>query len=374
MAEYSRLASGKVSSVLTGAPTTVILPFIPDFIQISNATAAVAGAGVTSAYWETDMGQGAAFLNTFGTGEQFIAPVGGSSSGALVSGTGFSTFKGALALQYGPSLAIASFTKNAGAPVITTTGNHNLVSGNVVIFQGLKQSATTGMQQIAGIPFVVTVTGATTFTIQWDNSGSNYTALSGSPAGAAVKEVLYPNLLTPNVGFISALALSTTTTVTTTAPTNIQVGQEVAFRIPKSWGTTQLNSLPNTVIPGSPIYGYVQSVSSSTSFVVSINSTGYSAFTPNQVFASYPGEQFPQVVAVGDINTGGYPYTGAQLYPSPAFYNGTGTALVNSINGPAIQGAFANNSSMGFIIGSGISGTTSDVLYWRAYMSDINYP
>ena len=374
MAEYSRLASGKVTSVLTGAPTTVILPFIPDYIAISNQTRAVAGTGVTSAFWMTDMGQGSAFLNTFGTGEQFIAPVGGSSSGALVSGTGFSTFKGALGLQYGPSLAIASITKNAGAPVVTTTGNHGLVSGNVVIFQGLKQSSTTGMQQIAGIPFVVTVTGATTFTIPWDNSGSNYTALSGSPAGAAVKQILYPNLYTPNLGFISALSLGTTTTVTTTAPTNIQVGQEVAFRVPTVWGTSQLNSLPNVIIPGSPIYGYVQSVTNSTTFVVSINSTSFTAFNPNQVFASYVGEQFPQVVPVGDINTGGYPYTGAQLYPSPAFYNGTGTGLVNSINGPAIQGAFSDNSSMGFIIGSGISGTTSDVLFWRAYMSDINYP
>lgn len=366
MAEYSRLASGQVTSVLTGAPTSVILPFIPDFIEISNSTRAAAASGVTRAWWETDMGQGAAFVVTTGAG-----PADGTSFISSATGGGFSTFKGGLSQQFGPTLAIASITK-ASPAVVTTTGNHGLVSGNVVIFQALYQSATTGMQQIAGIPFVVTVTGATTFTIPWNTNQSNYTALSGSPAGATVKQVLFPNLYAPSVGFISALTLAGTTTVVTTAPTNIQVGQEVAFRIPPTWGPTQLNSLPNTLIPGSPIYGFVQSVTNSTTFVVNINSTGYTAFNSNQVFANFPGENFPQVVAVGDVNSGGYPFTGSQLYPSPAFYNGTGTGTVLSINGPSIQGAFANNTSMGFIIGGSISGTTADTIYWRAYMHDIN--
>jgi hypothetical protein len=366
MAEYSRLASGQVTSVLTGAPTSVILPFIPNFIEISNSTRATAESGVTRAWWETDMGQGSAFLVTTGAG-----PADGTS---YITSGGFSTFQGALSQQFGPVLAIASITKSATAPVVTTTANHNLVSGNVVLFQNLYESSSTGMQQIAGMPFVVTVTGATTFTIAYNNNGSNFTAISGSPTTPTptVKQILYPNLYAPNVGFIAAITLGTTTTIQTTAPTNIQVGQEVAFRIPSIWGTTQLNSLPNNIIPGSPIYGYVQSVTNATTFVVNINSSTYTAFTTNQVFANFSGENFPQVVAVGDVNSGGYPYTGAQLYPSPAFYNGYGTGLVNSINGPSIQGAFANNTSMGFIIGGSISGTTADTIYWRAYMHDYN--
>jgi len=367
MAEYSRLASGQVTSVLTGAPTSVILPFIPNFIEISNSTRATAASGVTRAWWETDMGQGAAFAVTTSAG-----PVDGTSFISAATGGGFSTFQGALDFNYGPALQIASITK-ASPAVVTTAANHNLVSGNVVVLYGLYETSTTGMAQIAGLPFVVTVTGATTFTIPWNTNQSNYTALTGSPSGAFVKQIVYPNLYAPSIGFISALTLGTTTTVTTTAPSNIQVGQEVAFRIPFLYGTTQLNSLPNNIIPGSPIYGFVTAVTNSTTFVVNINSSGYTALNTNQTIASVPGLQFPQVVPVGDINSGGYPYTGAQLYPSPAFYNGTGTGLVNSINGPSIQGAFANNTSMGFIIGGSVSGTTADVIYWRAYMSDINY-
>jgi hypothetical protein len=373
MAEYSRLASGKVIS--NGGTVLVPLPFIPDFIGINNQTRAVNASGVTNASWNTDMGQGAAFRSLYGTGEQYIDVVGGTSTAGLTNGTGFSTIQAGLALQYGAKIAVTSITKVAGAPVVTTSAAHNLVSGNVVVFQNLYQTATTGMQQIAGIPFVIVVTGATTFTITWDNSGSNYTAISagGLNSNVSLKQVLYPDLYQPGTAVIQALTLSSTTTVTTTTPNNFVVGQQVAFRIPTIWGTSQLNSLPNVLIPGSPVYGYVVSVTNSQTFVVNINSAAFTAFNPNQVFASFPGEFFPQVVAVGDVNTGGQAISaGSALYPSPLIYNGFGTTQVSTINGPAINGAYINATFQGFLIGSGVSGTASDIIFWRAYMSDLN--
>lgn len=386
MAEYSRLASGQVLS--SGADTTVVVPFIPDFIEISNRTRAVAGAGVTRAWWMTDMGQGAAFLDTFGTGEQFIAPLGGTSSGALVSGTGFTTIQAGLALQYGPvySHTVGDFTISKANPaVVTTTVNHNLVSGNVVIFSNLSQTSTTGMQQIAGIPFVVTVTGATTFTIPWNTNQSNYTIFNSATSTGNIgswKKILYPALYVPGTTVISAITLGATTTVVTTAPHNFVVGQQVAFRIPSipgvlppAWGTTELNSLPNTLIPGSPIYGYVVSVTNSTTVVININSTAYTAFNNNYPFLSFVGRTPPQIVAVGDVNTGGWPISaGSDLYPSPLVFDGFSTTAKRTINGPGIQGAYINNTFMGFIIGDSVSGTEADVIYWRAYMHDKNYP
>lgn len=386
MAEYSRLASGQVVSA--GGDTVVVVPFIPDFISISNRTRAVAGAGVTSAYWNTDQGQGSAFLNTFGTGEQFIAPVGGTSSGALVSGTGFSTIQAGLSLQYGPlySHTVGDFTISKANPaLVTTTVAHNLVSGNVVIFENLYQTSTTGMQQIAGIPFVVTVTGATTFTIPWNTNQSNYTSFNSATSTGNVgsfKKILYPALYVPGTSVISAITLGATTTIVTTSPHNFVVGQEVAFRIPSipgvtppAWGTTELNSLPNTLIPGSPIYGYVVSVTNSTTVVVNINSATYTAFNSNYPFLSFVGRTPPQIVAVGDVNTGGWPISaGSDLYPSPLVFDGFSTTAKRTINGPAIQGAYINNTFMGFVIGSSVAGTAADVIYWRAYMHDKNYP
>jgi hypothetical protein len=295
-----------------------------------------------------------------------------------VAASGITTFDAGKLLQYGPTLSISGITK-ASPAVVTTTANHNLSTGQVVVFQGLVQSSTTGMQQIAGMPFVITRTGATTFSIPWNTNQSNYTALSASPTGAYVKQVLYPFLYEPGTAFISAITTGTTTTVTCTSPHNFVAGQEIAFRIPPAYGIIQLNSLPNSTIPGSPIYGNVTSVTSNTVFVCNINSTGYTAFNSNQPFASYPGLQFPQVVAVGDINSGGIQYSGGALYPSPVIptYSGSST-----INGPAIQGAYVNNTSSGFTIGNGAGSAQasalllgdSNVIVWTATYYDYSSP
>jgi hypothetical protein len=372
MAEYSRLAQGQVTS--TGGQTAVILPFIPDYIDIVNTTRITAGSGVFSASWQKDMGQGAAVVNTAGT-LSFVT---------AATGTGFKTFQAGLALQYGPTFflgASGGITKNAGAPTITTTANHGLVVGDVVVFSNLYQTTTTGMQQIAGIPFqVVTVPSATTFTINWDTSGSNYTAIStgGLNTNASFKQVLYPALYAPDVAVVSAVATSgggTLTQITTTMPTNVQVGQEMGFHIPTVWGPVQLNELPNVVIPGSPNYFYVTSVIDSTNFVINVPFASLTAYNANQPFLGFPGLKFPFAVPVGDINSGGFPYSGKALYPSPTVFNGfqgSVTVPVSTINGPAIQGAFINATFMGFIIGSAASGTAADTIYWRAYMNDYN--
>jgi hypothetical protein len=387
MAEYSRLASGQtVARGVEAQPagqTAVVLPFLPDFIEIYNRTRAVAGSGVTRAWWVKDAGQGSAFLDTFGTGEQFIAPVGGTSSGALVSGTGFSTIQAGLSLQYGPTFFLGGSggiaKTSATLLTVTTTANHNLTTGDWVTFQNLYQTSTTGMQQIAGIPFMVTVTGATTFTIDWVGNSSNLTAITtgGLNTLASFKKILYPVLYAPGVAYPWKIDVGTTTTIHTTAPHNYVVGQQVGFRIPAPYGMTDLNELPNTTLPGFPIYYYVTAVTDSTTFVINVDSTAFTAFTVNNAFLSFPGLKFAEVVAVGDVNTGGWPYNGGDLYPSPRFFNGftsSTTVGVSTINGPAISGAFSNATFMGFIIGSGVGGTTGDVIYWRAYMHDINYP
>lgn len=365
MAEYSRLASGQVTS--TGGATVVVLPFIPNFIEISNSTRATAASGVTRAWWMTDMGQGSAFAVTTGAG-----PADGTSFITAATGTGFTTVQAGLALQYGPTVflgASGGITK-ASPAVVTTTAAHGLVSGNVIVFQNLAQTSSTGMQQIAGIPFVVTVTGSTTFTIPWNTNQSNYTAIAtgGLNTLASFKKVLYPALYVPGTAFITAITTGATTAVTTTAPHNFQVGQEVAFRIQTAWGTSQLNSLPNVTIPGSPIYGFVTAVGSSTTMTVNINSSAYTAFNSNQPFATYPGEQFPQVVAVGDANSGSL----LSNYASPTVFNGFSTSATSTINGPAIAGAYINATFQGFIIGSAVAGTAADTIYWRAYMHDLN--
>lgn len=387
MTEYSRMAKGSFTAVGNGAKV-INLPFVPDYVELWNYTIIKTAAAnkVARAWWDNKL------VDPVTNANPTMVEIYNNGSATVfdtIQTNGISTFQGGLMLQYGPiyqHTGSTDFSITAASPaVVTTTTAHGLQTGDVVIFSNLAQTSTTGMQQIAGIPFLITRTSATAFSINWDASGSNYTAFNSATSTNNVgsfKKVLYPDLYFPGVDFISHITTGATTTITTTAQNNFQVGQEVAFRIPRIWGTAELNSLPNTLIPGSPIYGYVISVTDDVTFVVNINSTGYTAFNPNQTFASYPGEKWPQVVAVGDVNTGGVSISsGSPLYPSPQ-YSYAALNDSSTINGPAIKGAFVNNTRQGFIIGTGITAvdTTAtmiadgNIVLWHAYLHDLAQP
>lgn len=394
MTEYSRMAKGNFTS--TGGAQIIQLPFRPDAVELFNYSsfATPANHGVPFAYWDVNMGQGAAVVDLFNA-----TPV--LTSGVITS-NGISTFSAGLSFQYGPvyqHTGSTDFSMTAANPsVVTTTTAHGLTSGDVVIFQDLYQTTTTGMPQIAGIPFTVTVSSTTAFSIPWDASGTNYTAFNTATSTGNVgsfKKVLYPYLYAPGVAIISGYTSTTTlgrptTTVTTTDAHNFVVGQEVAIRMPTvpgvtplAWGDSRLNSLPNSVIPGSPIYSYVISVTDYHTVVLNIDSSAYSAYNDNIPVANVPGLQYPQILSVGDVNTGGVQISsGSALYPPP-FIRPIANTTVNTINGPAIQGSFFNNTSQGFIIGIGsavsdassvLVGASTNVIYWRAFLHDMSVP
>jgi hypothetical protein len=373
MAEYSRMARGSFTTAATPVTQIVNLPFQPQRVNLLNYTAYSAPSqyAMTRATWDIAMSQ----ANT--TFEYIESATVDWIIAADYTTNGISTFSAGLMLQYGPQLQISGITK-ANPAVVTTASPHGLNTGDVVILEGLFQTSTTGMPQISLMPFTITRTSATAFTIAWNTNQSNYTALSGSPTGAFVRKVLYPYIYEPGVSFISAITTGATTTVTTTDNHNLVVGQEIGFRIPNAYGTTQLNELPNNSVPGSPVYYYVTSITSNTVFVCNAVSTGYTAFATNQTVASMVGQSLPQVVAVGDVNSGGTAYSGGALYPSPSFPTFSGG--VPTINGPAISGAYVNNTSQGFLIQNGVGAaqastsllTASSLIIWEAFLYDVS--
>lgn len=379
MTEYSRMAKGIFTS--TGGAQIVNLPFKPDYVEIHNQTlwTTPANHGVPYAWWDSCTA-GTTFIEVFNATPVLLTDT--------VTTNGISVFSAGQLLQFGAAYQHTGSTdfsiSKANPAVVTTTSAHGLTSGDVVIFEGLFQTSTTGMPQINGIPFTVTVINSTSFSIPWNTNQTNYTAFDSATSTGNVgsfKKVLYPYLYFPGVSFISNITTGTTTTIDTTDAHNFVVGQEVAFRIPSAWGTVQLNSLPNTLTPGSPVYGYVIAVTDYNTVVVNIDSSAYSAFTSNPLVASVPGLSYPQIVAVGDVNTGGVQISsGSALYPPP-YYSPIGTTRVNTINGPAIQGAFVNNTSQGFVVGNGtgvtdtsavLVGAAGNVISWRAYLHDIS--
>jgi hypothetical protein len=377
MAEYSRLMKGNFTIPSTVVNAYIKLPAIPDTVKWWNYTA---GATPTSTwiqkgYWDVQMGQGYAMLDFFDTTTDLTT--------ANIAANGISSLSAGLLQQYGPQQQIVSAT--AANPAVFTVAANTFGVGDVVTFQGLLNSNGSGMNQMSGMQFTVTAVTSTTFTVDWNASGSNYTALSGTLTGAFVKKVLYPDLYFPGVNYIAAIAATgssptpPTTTITTTTTHKYCVGQEVGFAIPNIWGTTALNELPNTVIPASPKYYYVVAVPTFNTFVINADPaflTGSQVFNPNQPISGIPGQSFPQVKAVGDVNTGGVQISsGSPLYPPPQFLGANGKN-VSTINGPAIQGAFVNNTFQGFVFGTAcyVAGQVGQQVFYEATLHDYSNP
>lgn len=387
MAEYSRLAKGNFTA--TGTSAVIQLPFVPDYVELWNYTNIKAGSGtsvVTRAWWDAKLIDSSTNTNPtmiegYSSGSAVIFDYISNSSTNLA----INSYQAGIALQYGPTQQIASITK-ANPAVVTTGSAHGYQVGDTVIIQGVATGTTNNMQLLNGVPFTITAVGGggTTFTLKWDSSGSNYTAISASPAGALVKKVLYPFLYPPQDNVVSFVTTGATTTIATTMYHNFEVGQEIAFRIPTLWGTTQLNSLPDTLIPGSPIYAYVTSITDNWTFVCTTNSTSFTAYTNNfaMTAATLAGLSYPQVLATGDVNSGGntFGFSATNLYPPPAFP--TSTNRIATINGPALRGSFVNNTSQGFTIGAGTGNTitaatliaNTNQIYWHAYAHDYGNP
>ncbi len=148
MAEYSRLARGSFTTAATPVAQIINLPFQPTSVKLTNYTAYSAPAqySVTRAYWDIAMGQGTAAIEY----EEAASAPWILAADSVATG-GISTFAAGQLLQFGARLSITGITK-ASAGVVTTSAAHGLSTGNVVILEGLYQSATTGMAQISNVP------------------------------------------------------------------------------------------------------------------------------------------------------------------------------------------------------------------------------
>lgn len=92
----------------------------------------------------------------------------------------------------------------------------------------------------------------------------------------------------PSLFFISAITNGITTLVTTTEDHNYVIGQLVRLNIPRANRAIQFNQQT----------GYVIGIPSSTQVTLDINSTRYDLFQTS----TQPTQ--PQIVAVGDVNSG----------------------------------------------------------------------
>lgn len=108
------------------------------------------------------------------------------------------------------------------------------------------------------------------------------------PIPAYSNPPINPQFYEPSRFVISNITLGSTTTITTSVNHNYVVGQTIRLIIPFGYGCYQLNEVPGNVL----------SIPSPNQLIVDINSNNADAFK------SLSLNQQPQIVAIGDVNSG----------------------------------------------------------------------
>jgi len=343
MTEYNKIAEGQFTS--TGVAEFVELPFLPNSFELWNITAAgtpTQNEIYHAISWE-DAVAGTATVEYFDAGPDLTT---------LNLATGGLSFIEAGTYQYGPTIAITSVTQ-AAAAVVTTAAPHGLATGDAVLIYG-----TTGMLQIAGEVYTVTVTAPTTFTIPVNSAGFAAAATAGF-----MKRLLYPDLYVPYRAAITAVTAGATTTITTAVNHGFVVGQEVFLQFPTvsatAWGMFELDTETFNNANVVPQQAYVTAVGAANQVTINVNSTGFTAFAYPTSAQAALGMTFPAIYGIGDQNFGP---TGPPPFTAPI----------------TIPGAFYANTRQGVLIGLG-NGTqllhqTNDVVRWRATYPDLILP
>lgn len=345
MSEYNKMAEGVFTS--TGVAKFIQLPFLPNSFEMWNITAMGTPAqnNITHAISWRSANTGTASVEYFNA-----TPV----LTTLNLASGGLSFVDAGTYQYGPTIALAStFVTAANPAVVTTATAHGLATGDAVLLYG-----TTSMLQIAGQVYTATVLSTTTFSIPVDAS-----AFASAATAGFMKKVLYPDLYVPfGVGIT---AINTSTSVITTAQNHgFVVGQQVYFVVPKvsttAWGTVELDTLTYNTANAVPQQAFVTAVPALNQITINLNMTsGYSAFLfPTSAQAAL-GMTFPQVLGIGDQNSGATNAVTPLPVVPPAI---------------TIPGAFQTNTRKGVLIGLGngtqILQASTNVIRWRAIFPD----
>lgn len=267
-------------------------------------------------------------------------------SNGLITTNGIAQYNGQIAspgvnsIGFGPTVTGGALSKANPAQLTSTA--HGLQTGDQIMITG-PFTATTAMNQLGGIIFTVTVTGANTVTIPINTNVANFTATTVT----TWKKVIQPPYFYPQRATITGITAANPMVVTTSTAHGLTVGQKVRLSVPAIMGMTQANNL----------VGQITAVTTTT-VTLDIDSSAFTAFG------------WPATTSV--------PFNPARLIPI-----GSGPSAVSTPPywyDDTLLDATANVSFQGFSVGTNIlvAGsatvlgiTASDVFSWTAWRASI---
>ncbi len=288
---FTILTGGSFTS--TGAGVKIPLPSSADYFKTWNITQLTASNPntVTNGEWfGSKFGAGA---SAAGSGIKTVKTTAMLES-AFAAGTGFTYVTLSPVVEPQAANAITAIT--AASPAVVTQTNTYSENDVVYLYN------TTGMLQIAGMPFQISTV-----------SGSGYTLIGLRAAGFAApatagftRRVSKFNAVEPEFLYITEVTQATQAVVRTSVdPTqHYVVGMKIHFSIPYSFGMTQLNGLTGKIVAVSSA-NYTVTVDIDTSAFTAFAFPASTSSPTAQLFATYaPAGASTQVDPITGVQTG----------------------------------------------------------------------
>lgn len=315
MGQYSQPLGGYYTS--DGAAKTINLPYLPDWIEVKvqgnssgdNWTSSANPGVIKEAYWRRGMANDSALalVNTNSAATDQKAFYSSSAFNLFTSTPG--TFGSALS---------ATAINQANPAVASMASTSGIAAGDTVLVTG-----STGMLQIAGLPFTVgTVVANTSIQLKYLNSSG----FAAAATAATIKKVLYPNVYLPKLRYITAITKASQAVVTFSSTHGFVAGQTLRLHVSSAFGMVEMDGL----------LGTIQSVNTSTNTVtLDIDSSAFTTFAfPTSATASV-GVSFPLAVPVGE-------------------------------SASQFDGSFTDNGTYGVILGTNVVGASGALVLWQA--------
>ena len=326
--------------------------FLPSKIQLINRSAIASMTGGPPALnpgtnylgfqWDWNIDYGSTLTSVLAMApNNAVATVPVVSNGLVVT-NGISLYNGLNSVQLGAAVTGGALSKANPAQLTSTA--HGLQTGDQIMIMG-PFTAATAMNQLGGMVFSVTVTGANTVTIPINTNVGNFTATTVT----TWRKVIVPPLYYPQRCFITGITAANPMVVTTSVNHGYTVGQAVRIRVPSVFGMVQTNN----------IQGVISAVTATTFTLALVDSSAFTAFA------------WPTVTSL--------PFTPATVTPI-----GSGPQFTTFL--PSVQYAYDtlddatdNQGFQGFTVGSNIlvaasatvlGITASDVFSWTAWRQD----
>lgn len=212
--------------------------------------------------------------------------------------------------------AVVGTALTNATPAVATSAAHGYAVGDIV-----RIYTTTGMLQVAGLDFVITVVGgAGVYTL------GTLGAVGFLAAATAItaRRVFTPRAFEPGARVITDITAANPGVITTNINHFFQTGDRVRIIVPPISGMVELNNQLVTVTR-----------LTATTFSIGVDTIGFTAFAwPTSVQAA-AGVLRPQVIPVGDT-------------------------------GQDLSAAMDNTSFQGIHVGALVCGANNDLIRWRA--------